>query len=80
MKTHPHAEAVYEVIALESGAYGVKVSIPDRYPTTVSAFETEDAATAWIESHKSRTEAQSRFGGGFRRPRTTGQPTPEDRH
>ena len=35
-KTHPHAEATYEVITLPGSTFGVKVSIPDTYPTTVS--------------------------------------------
>lgn len=59
MRTHPHAEATYEVIRLDNGGFGVKVSIPDTSPTTVSRFATEAAAEAWIAAHKSRVQAQS---------------------
>jgi len=44
-KTHPHAEATYRVIPLEDGSFGVEVSIPENYPTTVKPFGSEaDAA------------------------------------
>jgi len=39
-KTHPHAEATYRVIPLEDGSFGVEVSIPENYPTTVKPFGT----------------------------------------
>ena len=40
-KIHPHAEAIYRVIPLEDGSFGVEVTIPENYPTTVSAFGSE---------------------------------------
>ena len=55
-KTHPHAEATYEVITLPGSTFGVKVSIPDIYPTTVSTFATKAAAKAGL----SKTRAGSR--------------------
>lgn len=67
MRTHPHAEALYEVVALGAGAFGVRVSIPDTSPTMVSGFNTEAAAEAWIASHKSRVLAQSQPRTMFRR-------------
>ena len=67
MKEHPYAEAIYEVVRLDAGGFGVKVSIPDANPTTVSTFDTEAAAKAWIASHKSRIQAQSQPGTIFRR-------------
>ena len=67
MRTHPHAEARYEVVALGAGAFGVRVSIPDTSPTMVSGFNTEAAAEAWIASHKSRVLAQSQPRTMFRR-------------
>jgi hypothetical protein len=69
MRTHPHAEAVYEVVRLDAGGFGVKVSIPDTNPTTVSGFDTEAAAEAWIASHKSRIQAQSKAGRFLRKSR-----------
>ena len=69
MKTHPYAEASYEVIALAAGGFGVRVSNPDSNPTTVSSFASESAALAWISAHKERVQNQSRPGTIFRRPR-----------
>ena len=67
MRTHPHAEAAYEIVPLDAGGFGVRVSIPDTSPTTVSRFDTEAAAAAWIAAHKSRVQAQSGAGRIFRR-------------
>jgi hypothetical protein len=67
MRTHPHAEAVYNVVRLPTGAFGVEVKIPDRYPTTVSSFDTEAAAEAWIAQAKQRVEAQAVARNWFRR-------------
>lgn len=67
MRTHPHAEAVYRVLLLPDGTFGIEVKIPDRYPTTVSSFETEEAAEAWITRAKERVEAQNTPRNWFRR-------------
>ncbi len=77
MRTHPHAEAIYEIVPLDAGGFGVRVSIPDTSPTTVSRFETEAAAAAWIAAHKNRVQAQSRPGTAFRRskPAAAGKET-----
>ena len=69
-RTHPHAEATYQVISLPGGTFGVKVSIPETYPTTVSTFATKADAEAWIAEHKSRVEAQSSASGWLRASRT----------
>jgi len=58
-RTHPHAEASYKVIALDDGSFGVEVSIPDSHPTTVTSFASEQAAEAWIGSHRRRVQSQS---------------------
>ena len=68
MRTHPHAEAIYEVVPLDVGGFSVKVSIPDTNPTTVSSFDTEAAAEAWIAAHKNRVQAQSQPRTIFRKP------------
>jgi len=73
-RTHPHAEATYRVIPFDDGAYGVEVSIPDSYPTTVSKFASGVDAEAWIAEHQRRvlSEIQSgRFLEG-RRERAAG--------
>jgi hypothetical protein len=67
MRTHPHAEATYRVVPLNGGNFGVEVSIPDRSPTTVSPFDTEAAAEAWIARTKERVAAEGETGKWFRR-------------
>lgn len=67
MKTHPHAEASYRVVPRPDGTFGVEVSIPDTYPTTVSSFDSEAAAEAWIEKNKERVRTESAAGGWFRK-------------
>jgi hypothetical protein len=69
MRTHPHAEATYRVVPLKGGAFGVEVSIPDRSPATVSPFDSEAAAEAWIARTKERVESESESGKWFRRGR-----------
>jgi hypothetical protein len=66
MRTHPHAEATYRVLTLDDGAFGVEVSIPDSQPTTVSKFDSETAAEAWIATHRERVLTQHQDGRGFR--------------
>ena len=67
MRTHPYAEAVYQVVELSDGGFGVEVKIPDSYPTTVSRFETEGAAEAWIARNKQRVLEQSAPRNPFRK-------------
>ena len=47
----------------EERAYGVEVAIPDRNPTTVTGFATEQDAQRWIAEHRRQAE------GGRRLPR-----------
>jgi len=72
MRSHPYAEATYRVVRLAGGAYGVEVKIPESNPATVSSFETEAAAEAWIARNKQRVIEQSAARNPFRRspPRT----------
>jgi hypothetical protein len=74
-RTHPHAEASYRVVPLADGSFGVEVTIPDTYPTTVSSFATRADAQAWIAKHKSRVEADSSNGTWFRRQGSRGNPS-----
>jgi hypothetical protein len=67
VRTHPYAEAVYEVVALAAGGFGVKVSILDASPATVSSFDTVAAAEAWIAAHKGRVQNPSQPRAMFRR-------------
>ena len=70
MRTHPHAEATYRVVPLSGGLFGVEVKIPDRSPTTVSSFDSEAAAEAWIARTKLRVETESASGKWFQRGRS----------
>jgi hypothetical protein len=67
VRTHPYAEAVYRVVDLPGGAFGVEVKIPESNPTTVSSFETAAAAEAWIARNKQRVIEQSEARNPFRR-------------
>ena len=67
MRTHPHAEATYQIVPLSGGAFGVKVIIPDTSPTTVTSFPTEEAAEAWIAKDRLRIEAETLAGKWFTR-------------
>jgi hypothetical protein len=66
-KTHPHAEAIYRVIPVDKGSFGVEVSIPDSLPTRVSTFKTEADAEAWIAEHRRRVQSQTQSLRQFRR-------------
>jgi hypothetical protein len=70
-RTHPHAEAIYRVVSLSGGSFGVEVSIPDTYPATVSKFATEADAEAWIAKHKSRVEEATSANFGVSRWRSS---------
>ena len=65
-KTHPHAEASYRVISFDDGSFGIEITIPDSYPTTVSKFKTEADAEAWIVEHQRRVQSQTQSGRWFR--------------
>ena len=65
-KTHPHAEASYRVIPFDDGSFGIEITIPDSYPTTVSKFKTKADAEAWIAEHQRRVQSQTQSGRRFR--------------
>jgi hypothetical protein len=67
MRTHPYAEATYRVIRLPGGAFGVEVKIPESHPATVSSFDSEAAAEAWIARNKQRVIEQSVPRNPFRK-------------
>ncbi|HZL58150.1 MAG TPA: hypothetical protein VFC38_00465 [Stellaceae bacterium] len=54
-KLHPHAEATFRVVPLkDQAAFGVEVTIPETFPTTITSFATAADAEAWIAAHKLR--------------------------
>ena len=50
--------ASYRVFALADMSYGVEVTIPDTFPTTVRPFASEADAERWIERHKEKSRQQ----------------------
>ncbi|MCK6450558.1 MAG: hypothetical protein L6R19_06830 [Alphaproteobacteria bacterium] len=60
-KKHPHAEALYEVFQQEDMTYGVRVTIPDSYPTTVTSF----AIAEHREKATTRADLKRRRDWGF---------------
>ena len=71
MRTHPHAEAAYEVVAAGGDAFVVRIVIPGSYPTTVSGFSSQAAAERWVADHKERVRAQSQTGSRFGRSKAS---------
>lgn len=71
-KIHPHAEAAYQVVALNEGGFGVEITIPGTYPTKVTSFPTEQEAEAWIVQHQSRVQSEAQSSRWFRRSGPTG--------
>jgi len=67
MRTHPHADATYRVVPLPGGNFGVEITIPDSYPTTVSSFDTEAAAEQWIASNRQRVAQEGESGRWFKK-------------
>jgi hypothetical protein len=49
---HPHSGASYSVVSLDNMTFGVRVTIPDSSPTTVTSFASAADAESWIERHK----------------------------
>jgi hypothetical protein len=68
MKIHPHADALYRVVPLNEGTFGVEVTIPGTSPTTVSSFASEEEADAWIIRTKSRIDTEVTAKKWFQRP------------
>ena len=56
VRLHPHAEAIYKVVPLVDGTFGVEVVVPETYPTHIRGFATEAEAGAWITAHKVHVE------------------------
>jgi hypothetical protein len=67
--THAHAGASYRTVPLKDGTFGVEISIPGTYPTTMSSFATESKAQEWIAKHKSLVELNAPFERAWRRRR-----------
>jgi len=58
-RRHPYADAKYEIFRLEGEAFGVRVIVPDTFPTKVTSFQSRSAANRWIAGHRETVERQS---------------------
>jgi hypothetical protein len=51
-QAHPHLGATYKTVRQEDKTFGVQVSLPDAFPTTITSFDTKADAERWIERRK----------------------------
>ena len=51
-RRHPHSGASYRILRQKDATFGVEVTIPDAYPTTVMSFVDEAEAERWNARHK----------------------------
>lgn len=70
---HPHTDASYRIVTLADGKFLVEVAIPGSLPTKVSGLDSQEAAEAWIERHKTNVASgtikrQSSWGRRPSRP------------
>jgi hypothetical protein len=56
-KSHPHEGAVYQILELSDGTFGVEVTIPGLTPTKVSGLPDRASAEAWIARHRAKVAA-----------------------
>jgi hypothetical protein len=56
------------VVPLSGGTFGVQITIPDSYPTTVSSFATEAVAEDWITCNRQRVACEGLSGRWFKKP------------
>ena len=60
MRTHTYADTIYEIFALAADGFGVKSSIEDSSPATVSRLGRQAAAEAWTVLRKCGIQAKPR--------------------
>lgn len=44
----------FRIFIQDDKSYGIEVTIPDSFPTTVKSFASEEAAEAWIANYQVR--------------------------
>ena len=47
-------ETTFRIFLMDDKSYGIEVTIPDSFPTTVKSFPTEEAAESWIANYRTR--------------------------
>jgi len=49
----------FRIFLQDDKSYGIEVTIPDSFPTTVKSFADEAAAEAWIANYQVRLSGKS---------------------
>jgi len=58
-REHRYAGAIYRVYRIDSGAFGIEVTIEGELPIRVTSFRSRAAANRWIAGHKETVEQQT---------------------
>ena len=62
-----NCEAAFRIFRRDDESFAIEVEIPEAPPTTVSSFDTEQAAELWIDAFRKRVEeSQTRRPTYFR--------------
>jgi hypothetical protein len=62
----------FRIFLMDDQTYGIEVTIPDSFPTTVKSFPSEEAAESWIANYQIRLAEKTTRKTWRRR-----QPAPE---
>ena len=65
--SHQFSSRSMDVIALQNGHFGVKITTSDALPQIVGGFETREEADAWV-LQQGMSEDESVLGGTVLRP------------
>lgn len=52
--------ASYRIYKLEDGAFGVEITMQDRFPARITSFPSRTMADQWIKDHREKLEQQRR--------------------
>jgi hypothetical protein len=52
--TEATPSTTFRIYRLDDQSYGIEVTVPDSFPTTVKSFASEEAAEAWITNYQTR--------------------------
>jgi hypothetical protein len=47
-------DTTFRIFLMDDKSYGIEVTIPDSFPTTVKSFPSEEAAENWIANYQIR--------------------------
>jgi hypothetical protein len=52
--TETPPDTTFRIFLMDDKSYGIEVTIPDSFPTTVKSFASEEAAEGWIANYQIR--------------------------